>query len=123
MPAAESRPGSQSDRKSGREEKSSGAPIRVMTSIEFLNGSALAFQTPVVQATQINTPARDAVAFQFDVPLDSLQPGTYICQVNVIDDAGGDFTFPRTAILIRPAAGPAPAAPAPSPGTTSGKGN
>ena len=32
------------------------------------------------------------------------EPGTYICQVNVIDDAGGSFSFPRTAILIhRPA--------------------
>jgi VWFA-related protein len=111
--------------KSAKEDKSSGQPVRVMTSIEFLSGSAMAFQTPVVQATQINLPARDAVAFQFDVPLDSLKPGTYICQVNVIDDAGGDFTFPRTAILIRPAASAAPApaaAPAASPGT-GGRGN
>jgi len=29
------------------------------------------------------------VAFQFDVPLTQLKPGTYVCQVNVIDDAGG----------------------------------
>ncbi len=72
-----------------------------MTSIEFLNGSAKAFETPLVQATQINVPDRDAVAFQFDVPLDGLKPGPYICQINVIDDAGGTFTFPRTAVLIR----------------------
>jgi hypothetical protein len=87
-----------------------------MTSIEFLSGSAKAFETPLVQATQLNEPNRDAVAFQFDVPLDSLKPGTYICQINVIDDAGGTFTFPRTAVLIRPApsATPAPATPAAS---------
>ncbi|HEX4038468.1 MAG TPA: VWA domain-containing protein [Acidobacteriaceae bacterium] len=109
---------------SGKDEKSGktvGEPVRVMTSIEFLSGSAMAFQTPVVQATQLNVPTRDAVAFQFDVPLDSLKPGTYICQINVIDDAGGDFTFPRTAVLIRPApsAAPAPpATPAASPGTS-----
>jgi hypothetical protein len=91
-----------------------------MTSIEFLSGSAMAFQTPVVQATQLNVPSRDAVAFQFDVPLDSLKPGTYICQVNVIDDAGGSFTFPRTAVLIRPAPTAAPVTPAApaSPGTS-----
>jgi VWFA-related protein len=80
------------------------APVRVMTSIEFLRGSAKVFETAVVQATHINVPDRDAVAFQFDLPLKALKPGTYICQVNVIDDAGGTFTFPRTALLIRPAA-------------------
>jgi VWFA-related protein len=97
-------------------DKNAPQPVRVMTSIEFLSGSAKAFETPLVQATQLNEPNRDAVAFQFDVPLDSLKPGTYICQINVIDDAGGTFTFPRTAVLIRPApsATPAPASPAAS---------
>ena len=84
-----------------------GPPVRVITSIEFLEGSAKAFETPLVEATQLNEPDRGAVAFQFDVPLANLKPGTYICQVNVIDDAGGTFTFPRTALLIRPASTPA----------------
>ncbi|HSY00746.1 MAG TPA: VWA domain-containing protein [Acidobacteriaceae bacterium] len=98
-------------------------PVRVMTSIEFLQGSAKAFETPLIQATEINVPDREAIAFQFDVPLDILKPGTYVCQINVIDDAGGTFTFPRTAILIRPAPEGAPATPpaaspsAASPGT------
>jgi len=96
-------------------EKNAPQPVRVMTSIEFLQGSAKAFETPLVQATQLNVPDRSAVAFQFDVPLDSLKPGTYICQINVIDDAGGTFTFPRTAVLIRPApAATPPATPAAS---------
>ncbi len=90
--------------------KPEGEPVRVMTSIEFLRGSAKVFETPMVQATHINVPDRDAVAFQFDLPLNSLKPGTYICQINVIDDAGGTFTFPRTALLIRPAVPSAPAA-------------
>jgi hypothetical protein len=84
-------------------DKNAPQPVRVMTSIEFLSGSAKAFETPLIQATQLNVPDRSAVAFQFDVPLSSLKPGTYICQINVIDDAGGTITFPRTAVLIRPA--------------------
>jgi hypothetical protein len=44
------------------------------------------------------------VAFQFDVPLAQLKPGTYVCQVNVIDDAGGSFSFPRMALKIAAAA-------------------
>ncbi|MFP5227520.1 MAG: VWA domain-containing protein [Acidobacteriota bacterium] len=106
--------------KKEKADKNAPPPVRVMTSIEFLSGSAKAFETPLVQATQLNEPARDAVAFQFDVPLANLKPGTYICQVNVIDDAGGTFTFPRTAVLIRPAPSAAPAA---TSGTTSGQGN
>ena len=60
----------------------------------------------MVEATAINIPERDAVAFQFDVPLTGLKPGTYVCQVNVIDDAGGNFTFPRMALRITAAAAP-----------------
>jgi len=61
-----------------------------------------AFEKPLIQATQLNEPNRKAIVFQFDVPLSSFQPGQYTCQVNVIDDSGGSFSFPRTAILIHP---------------------
>jgi hypothetical protein len=33
-----------------------------------------------------------------------LKPGIYICQVNVIDDAGGSFSFPRLALRVEAAA-------------------
>jgi hypothetical protein len=54
-----------------------------------------------VEARQLNAPERKAAVFQFDVPLTQLKPGFYTCQVNVIDDAGGTFSFPRLPILIR----------------------
>ena len=82
--------------------------VRVLTSIEFLLGGVKVYETPLIAATEINTPQRGAIAFQFDVPLTNLQPGTYICQVNVIDDAGGAFSFPRMALRIST---PAPGAP------------
>jgi hypothetical protein len=56
---------------------------------------------------------RDAVAIELDVPLDKLKPGPYVCQLNVIDDAGGSFAFPRFAVLVKePAVPPQPAPPA-----------
>jgi VWFA-related protein len=76
-------------------------PIRVLTSIEFLSGGVKVYETPLVEATKIGIPERGAVAFQFDVPLTQLKPGTYICQVNVIDDAGGSFGFPRMALRVQ----------------------
>ena len=92
--------------------------MRVLTSIEFLLGGVKVYETPLVEATAINIPERDAVGFQFDVPLTGLKPGTYVCQVNVIDDAGGNFSFPRMALRVTPpaAAGtPAAAAAAAAP--------
>ena len=78
--------------------------VRVLTSIEFLSGGVKVYETPLVEADAINTPERGAVSFQFDVPLTQLKPGTYVCQVNVIDDAGGSFSFPRMALMVRAAA-------------------
>ena len=86
-----------------------GGPVHVLTSIEFLKGGTKVYETPLVTANAINDPQHDAVVFQFDVPLAQLKPGIYVCQVNVIDDAGGSFTFPRMALRVVPAAGPATA--------------
>ena len=89
-----------------------GGPVRVLTSIEFLIGGVKVYETPLVEARAVNIPERGAVAFQFDVPLTQLKPGTYVCQVNVIDDADGSFSFPRMAMRVEPGAVPtvAPAA-------------
>jgi VWFA-related protein len=93
--------------------KKEAGPVRVLTSIEFLLGGVKVYETPLVEANAINVPERDAVSFQFDVPLAGLKAGTYVCQVNVIDDAGGSFTFPRMALRITPPLAPAAATPAP----------
>ena len=84
--------------------------VRVLTSIEFLLGGVKVYETPTVEATSINIPERDAVGFQFDVPLAGLKTGTYVCQVNVIDDAGASFSFPRMALKVTPALAATPAA-------------
>ena len=101
----------------GLTRRSSGA-VKVLTSIEFLSGGVKVYETPLVSADAVNVPERGAVAFQFDVPLAQLKPGTYVCQVNVIDDAGGSFSFPRIALRVQSAA-PNPQ-PAPVVSTTTG---
>src|SRR5216683_1173435 len=90
---------------SGLTRRESG-PVRVLTNIEFLSGGVKVYETLLVEAKAINIPERGAVAFQFDVPLTQLKPGTYVCQVNVIDDAGGSFSFPRMAMRLQPGATP-----------------
>jgi hypothetical protein len=75
--------------------------IRLLSSVAFFQGTAKAYETPVVERQQLNAPDRHAAVFQLDVPLASLKPGFYTCQVNVIDDSAGKFRFPRLALLVR----------------------
>ena len=77
-----------------------GGGVKLLTNIEFVNNGTKVYETPLVTAHTVNDPEHDAVVFQFDVPLTQLKPGTYICQVNVIDDAGGSFMFPRLALKV-----------------------
>ena len=88
--------------------------MRVLTSIEFLQEGAKVYESKPVVASEVTAPDRKAVIFQIDLPLQSLKPGFYTCQVNVIDDVAGNFAFPRWPILVKEAA--APPAPAPTTG-------
>lgn len=89
--------------------------IDLLSSLELIQGSIKVYETPLVQAKTVNVNGRDAVAVELDVPLASLKPGPYLCQLNVIDDAGGSFAFPRFALLVREAvAATNPTAPAPA---------
>lgn len=74
---------------------------KLLTSIAFFRGRVRAFETPMVQTTELTAPDRKAAVFQFDVPAASLPPGIYTCQVNVIDDIAGTFTFPRVQLYVR----------------------
>ena len=75
--------------------------IRLLTNVAFFQGKAKAYESSLVELTELNARERKAAVFQLDVPLTSLKPGFYTCQVNVIDDAGGHFLFPRLGLLIR----------------------
>ena len=78
-----------------------GPAIRLLTNVAFFRGNTKAYETPLVESEQLNAPDRKAAVFQLDVPLTQLKPGFYTCQVNVIDDAAGQFRFPRLALLVR----------------------
>jgi VWFA-related protein len=95
--AAPSAQGTDSAKGGGRK-----ADIRLLSNVAFFQGKAKAYESSLVVLTDLNERERKAAVFQLDVPLASLKPGFYTCQVNVIDDAGGRFLFPRLALLVRP---------------------
>ena len=87
--------------------KPPGESIRVLTSVEFMQNDVKVYESKPIVATEVSVPQRKAVVFQFDLPLHTLKPGFYTCQVNIIDDVAGNYAFPRWAMLIKEPAAPA----------------
>ena len=59
-----------------------------------------AFEVGPVRGTELVSTRPDAVSVRIQVPLRHMAPGHYVCQLNVIDEVGRKFTFPRTNVVI-----------------------
>src|SRR5687767_4695171 len=70
------------------------------TSLAFYRGGVKVFETPVVTRTAIDEPNRRAVVFQFEVPAEQFRPGTYTCQINIIDSIASTVAFPRVSFVV-----------------------
>jgi hypothetical protein len=80
---------------------SEGVTPLVRTSLAFYRGKVKVFETPVVERMAVDVPDRKATLFQFELPADSLGPGLYTCQINIIDAVSSKFSFPRLTLLVR----------------------
>src|SRR5579864_429168 len=78
------------------------AAIHLLSNVSFFRGKSKVYESSLIELSELNARDRKAGVFQLELPLNSLKPGFYTCQVNVIDDAAGHFVFPRLALLIRP---------------------
>jgi VWFA-related protein len=70
------------------------------TSLAFYRGGVKVFETPMVTRTAIDEPNRRAVVFQFEVPAEQFRPGTYTCQINIIDSIASAVAFPRVSFVV-----------------------
>jgi hypothetical protein len=82
-------------------EPSGAASTQIRTNLTFYRGKVKVFETPIVERTALDAPDRKAAVFRFVVPENSLKPGFYTCQVNIIDEAAGKFTFPRLDMYVK----------------------
>jgi len=71
------------------------------TSLAFYRGDVKVFETPLVERAVIDDAQRRAVVFQFQVPASQFKPGTYTCQVNIIDAVANRLAFPRLSFMVR----------------------
>jgi VWFA-related protein len=71
------------------------------TSLAFYRGDVKVFETPLVEKAVVDDAQRRAVVFQFQVPASQFTPGTYQCQVNIIDAVANRLAFPRLSFMVR----------------------
>ena len=79
------------------------------TSLSFYRGDIKVFETPLVERAVVDDAQRRAVVFQFQVPASrNFTPGTYTCQVNIIDAVANRVAFPRLSFMVRAPSDPRP---------------
>ena len=67
----------------------------------FNQKGAKAFEVAPIEATELATTRPNTVPVQLQVPLKGLAPGRYMCQINVIDEVGRKFAFPRSPLVVQ----------------------
>jgi len=86
----------------------------VEASIALYQNNKKVFETDPVRANRLNDKRTGTLPVWLQIPASKLQLGQYECQVNLIDEFGRKFAFPRTTLAVLPASGekgsPKPAA-------------
>jgi hypothetical protein len=83
-----------------REEFGSG--FDVAASLSLFRGRRKVFEAPALRPREFIPSRSRVVPFEFEVPLGAVVPGEYVCQVNVVDQAGGRFAFRRAPVVVLP---------------------
>jgi len=74
----------------------------VVASVELMQGARKAFVSQPSRVNKLATTRPGVVAFNFQVPLARMAAGEYISQVDVIDEFGKKFAFPRNTLVVLP---------------------
>jgi hypothetical protein len=74
----------------------------IMASLSFFLNGIKAFQTEPVRVDKISSARGHAAPVRFDIPLKELKPGSYTCQVTLIDEVARKFAFARAPMVLIP---------------------
>ncbi len=72
----------------------------VQADFALLQGGRSAYTSRPVRVNKLGTSRPGVAPFAFQIPLAKLPPGQYTSQVNVIDETGKKFAFPRNEIVL-----------------------
>ncbi|MEO8594979.1 MAG: VWA domain-containing protein [Candidatus Solibacter sp.] len=75
---------------------------RVKVSMSLFNKKGVkTFEVGPVEATQLAATRPEAVPVQIEIPLKDVTRGEYVCQINVVDEVGRKFAFPRASMIVQ----------------------
>jgi len=72
----------------------------VAANLTLFDGSHKVMDTPQEHVARLDSKRDNVIAVRLKVPFNDLKPGQYTCQVNVIDELGRKFSFPRTMLFL-----------------------
>jgi VWFA-related protein len=75
---------------------------KVTAELDLFQGAKKAFQSSPIEVTLLAANRPNVLPLQFQVPLSKLAAGAYTAQVNIVDDLGGKFAFPRGSLFVLP---------------------
>jgi len=74
----------------------------VAVSMSLFNQKGVkSFEAGPIEATQTVNTRPNATPVQLSVPLKGVLPGRYVCQLNVVDQVGRKFAFPRANVVVQ----------------------
>ncbi|MGH9614496.1 MAG: VWA domain-containing protein [Bryobacteraceae bacterium] len=76
----------------------------VTANLALYAGNRKVLETQPIHASRLEAKRDSALPLRLQTPLGTLKPGEYTCQINVIDELGRKFAFPRARIAVLPAA-------------------
>jgi uncharacterized protein (DUF2141 family) len=84
----------------------------VAANLAFFRGTQKVMETPQLRVDRLDSKRDNVLPVRLTIPFNDLKPGQYICQINVIDELGRKFAFPRTPLFVMPAGDPGARTPA-----------
>jgi len=72
----------------------------VAANLTLFDGTHKVMDTPQVHVTRLDTKRANVIPVRLRIPFNDLKPGQYTCQVNIIDELGRKFSFPRTLLYV-----------------------
>jgi hypothetical protein len=76
----------------------------VQASLAFYSETKKVFQTDPLRVSKLFPNRNGTLPVRITVPLANIPPGRYICQLNLVDELGRKFAFPRKLFAVLPAA-------------------
>jgi hypothetical protein len=70
--------------------------------VSFYRGQEKAFETRPIEVTEGMNNRLKTMSLQFDIPLSTLEPGKYDCQVTVLDPTGQKAAFWQAPVMLVP---------------------